>query len=352
MGTRQRVMRRDVVLLCLSSLFGLGLGTILLLSVAAYARLSADIDGQLRELGDQIDQRFTREVGSAAAQLSAMRDALLEAPCLGDPRLSKPAVDQASATIDPCEALTTRWSGRNDLPVRTYLDFTAFALIDPGGWQRVKAARGANGTDRHVLVADRGYFRAALTHEGLWRSAACPSGCGLESHWSWTTGKPQVVLSTPTSNPSLPVAALAMPMEPLLKPVLPPGFEFAVVDEGGQVHFHSDIERNVHENLFIETDRTPRLQSLMGSHGAGLLNTAYWGRPYRAYVRPTAMPGWSIVTLHEKQPTRALVLSGSSLPWPRIPCRSSSGRFPSCWSRGSAAPGSGPIRFATCGTRR
>jgi hypothetical protein len=117
----------------------------------------------------------------------------------------------------------------------------------------------------------------------------------------------------PTDQDNLPVAALSIPMRPLLDPVLPPGFEFAVIDQSGQVHFHSDRQRNIHENLLLETDHNRRLVSLVTTHGAGTVNTSYWGRPYRAYVRPTLVPGWSIVTLHSKQPARALVLEWSAV---------------------------------------
>ena len=97
-------------------------------------------------------------------------------------------------------------------------------------------------------------------------------------------------------------------MRSVIDPVLPPGFEFAIVDQDGEVQFHSDTQRNVHENLLLETDRNARLQSLILAHGEGSLNTSYWGRPYRAHVRPTVIPGWSIVALHDKQQTRPLVL--------------------------------------------
>jgi hypothetical protein len=217
--------------------------------------------------------------------------------------------------VDPCADQTSSWSGWHDLPHelrRGYPGFTAFALLDTVGFQRVKVAF-QKSVQRRVDVADRAYFHQARSDEGLWKIASCPRGCFLESHWSWTTGKPQVVLSTPTDWDDLPVAALSIPMRPLLDPVLPPGFEFAVIDQTGQVHFHSDTQRNMHENLLLETDRNRRLVSLVTTHGAGTVNTSYWGRPYRAYVRPTLVPGWSIVALHAKQPARALVLEWSAV---------------------------------------
>ncbi len=50
MGAQQRITRRDVISLGTSSLFGLSLATILLLTIGAYARLSADVAAQLQGL--------------------------------------------------------------------------------------------------------------------------------------------------------------------------------------------------------------------------------------------------------------------------------------------------------------
>ena len=112
----------------------------------------------------------------------------------------------------------------------------------------------------------------------------------------------------PTAIDRLPVATLSIPMHALLAPVLPPGFEFAVVDSAGIVQFHSDPQRNGQENLLLETDQNSRLRSLLAARSAGMFNTMYWGYPYRGYVRPTRIPGWSIVVFHAKQTGRALVL--------------------------------------------
>ena len=58
------------------------------------------------------------------------------------------------------------------------------------------------------------------------------------------TNQPQVMIATPTAIERLPVATLAIQMQPLLAPVLPPAFEFAVIDPSGLVQFHSDPQRN------------------------------------------------------------------------------------------------------------
>ena len=50
--------------------------------------------------------------------------------------------------------------------------------------------------------------------------------------------------------------------------MLPPGFEFAVIDHTGKVLFHSDRQRNVSENFFEETDDNRRLRAQVAAHSA------------------------------------------------------------------------------------
>lgn len=308
-GSQQRVTRIDVLQLGASGIFGLALATILLLTSSTYARLSSDVDAQLAQLADRLHASLSSEVERTASQLNGMLTAMTNEQCIKDEESN----EQPSA--DPCEEIVKEWSARDTLPPelqRYYPDFAAFTLVDTSGSQRIKAAY-TEAARRRVDVSDRAYFSRARDRVDLWQLAQCPNSCTLEQLWSWTTGRFQVVMSTPTNLKTMPVAALSTSMKPLLEPVLPPGFEFAIIDQSGLVQFHSDKQRILSENLLLETDQDARLQSLAASHGAGTLNTSYWGRPYRAYVRPTTIPGWSIVALHGKQPSRALVLEWSTV---------------------------------------
>lgn len=308
-GSQQRVTRVDVLKLGASGILGLALATILLLTSSTYARLSADVDAQLAQLAERLRASLDNEVERAASQLSGMVSRISNEPCM----LAEQEKDHLSD--DFCQEVVAQWSNRSTLPPElsdAYPDFSAFTLIDMAGLQRMKAAP-SEAARRRVPVADRAYFSRARDKEDLWQLANCPNNCTFEQLWSWTTGKFQVVMSTPTNLKHVPVAALSTSMKPLLEPVLPPGFEFAIIDQNGLVQFHSDKQRILNENLLLETDQDARLQSLVATHGAGNLNTSYWGRPYRAYVRPTTIPGWSIVALHAKQPSRALVLEWATV---------------------------------------
>ena len=71
-GPQQRVTRTDVLLLAASSVFGLALATILLLTTSAYARLSADVDAQLKQLAEHLNTNLTREIDDAYSQATAL----------------------------------------------------------------------------------------------------------------------------------------------------------------------------------------------------------------------------------------------------------------------------------------
>ena len=216
---------------------------------------------------------------------------------------------------DPCQAIVAALRG----PEEEEQDFLTFAMVDGSGLQAAKAAFAA-ATRNVVDVSTRDYYQRALARKQLWalplpnksdgmgQKELCSDGCYVGSVSAWTTGKPQVVMSMPTGIPRLPVAALSIQMHALLAPVLPPGFEFAVVDSGGIVQFHSDWQRNGQENLLLETDQNSRLRSLAASRSAGTFTTMYWGYPYRGYIVPARIPGWSIVVFHSKQAARALVV--------------------------------------------
>ena len=169
-------------------------------------------------------------------------------------------------------------------------------MVDGSGLQAAKAAF-AIAARNVVDVSTRDYYQRALARKQLWelplpnksdgvaQEELCQGGCYVEYVSAWNTGRPQVVMSMPTGIPRLPVATLSIQMHALLAPVLPPGFEFAVVDSEGVVQFHSDWQRNGQENLLLETDQNSRLRSLVASRSAGTFTTMYWGYPYRGYVR-------------------------------------------------------------------
>lgn len=302
-GERQRITVWDVVQLATCSVLGLALGAIMIVTADLDTRLRADVDEQLEHLADDIGKHLQAEMRLAYQQLSLL-----------DQRFRTCSADVFQSVTG---GGTCRKSTREATP--PYPDYDTFALIDSEGRQQVKATPQEFVPSR-IAVQGRAYVDAIINNR-YWRElpacspeAAPPSsGCFLESVWSWTDGKPQAVLSMPASSPTYPVATLAFETRALLDPVLPPGFEYAVVDGNGTVLFHSDRQRNTRENLFTETDQDRRLRALLSGHSSGALSLMYWGRPYRAYVAPAHVPDWSVITLADQQGIRGLVLEWTAV---------------------------------------
>ena len=132
----------------------------------------------------------------------------------------------------------------------------------------------------------------------------------VESIRSLTTGKHEIVVSKPGTNPGLPVAAVAIQQfRSLIDTASIPGFSFAIVNRQGDLLFHSETEHDVSENFFAETDGNRRLRALIDARQRGWLNLQYGGDEYRAYASPMALndvPDWALITFFDKQLARTL----------------------------------------------
>jgi hypothetical protein len=308
-GDRQQVRVADLFQLGVSSVAGLAIVTIVLLDVAAYWQLNRHRDAHLRRLAEALDRHATREVAAAQRQLaclerhttrySAQQGATFRSvleqtryACSPDDAPQARGSDAGGAGTVSAAGRTTEWA---------YPFFETFSLIDESGAQRIKLAT-TDWVPSQVDVSERPYFKAAAAGRGWTHETMCPGPerCTLESIWSWTTGEPEAVLARRSST-AFKVATIAIPMRSLIRPVLPPGFEFAVIDRTGRVLFHSDRRRNVSENFFEEADDNRRLRAQVGAHSEEPLNLRYWGASYRAYVKPMALPDTYVVAMYQKQ---------------------------------------------------
>ncbi len=117
--------------------------------------------------------------------------------------------------------------------------------------------------------------------------------------------------STATEKPPAPrwISAFDARLLSLMQPVLPAGFGFCVIDEGGRVLFHSDEAHHLGENFFEESDDDHALRSAVVDRRAALLDVRYLGRGHRLYTTPLEnFPGWTLVTFRDKQVLRTAYL--------------------------------------------
>jgi len=300
LGERQRVKRSDVLLVAVCSLLGVSVATLFILDLGAYLTLKRSSEMQLKNFAEQMESNLMVEVRRAYDQLHELE---LKSPG------SLPAYDLEQAT---------------------YPLFESFALIDDKGQQvfRWSPASTDNKSPLLINVAERMYFQRVhqgrtlnvpepKPKPGTQPARRDPEPFFLESVQSWTDGEWQAVMAKPTEpNASqnvyqnAQVAALAIKMLSVIKPVVPPGFEFAVVGDDGTVLFHSDSARNLAENFFEEIDQNRRFKSIVLARHDEPLDIRYWGESYRAFAIPVQGLPWTIVAMRNEQ-----VLERVNLDW-------------------------------------
>ncbi len=108
---------------------------------------------------------------------------------------------------------------------------------------------------------------------------------GLESIFSVTTAKPQVVISSMVDSSSY-IACIGNEMSSVSNTILPHGYSFCIIDKDGKVWFHQDPKNNIRENLFSETDHHPDLKAAVASHCKDVFKADYKMKSMLMHVEP------------------------------------------------------------------
>nr|MDQ3283135.1 cache domain-containing protein [Acidobacteriota bacterium] len=281
-GELQRIRVSDILLLGISLLCFVSIITIVCFDLVAYRRVRLGADAQLRRLASDIKRHMRTEIDLAYRALVALDNA-------GE-------LQKSTAATLPKSAL--------ELPaVRAYPYLESFARIDGQGQQRGKWSMAAKPLDL-IPVVDRGYFRTIIENKG-W-NAERPYV--VESIRSRTTGLTQAVMAMRPLRPNKEnaVIALAIPMLSLIDTTIAGDCQFAVIDEEGEVLFHSEAQRNNAENFFIETDLDRVLRSAVAARRNKMLDIRYWGDDQRGFSSPIDGTPWTLVTFRNKRLPRTI----------------------------------------------
>ncbi len=255
-------------------------------------------DGSLEEIAGEIDRNLAAEVRAYEELLVQVDRAFTQGMAVDDQLGRLPFLDVS-------------WIRRNGCQAHKINFGTAKILIN---------------------VQDREYFsslardvRPARPASGARRTAF------IESINSWTTGEPELVIALDRPfDPEVPVVAMAVPLVSLIDTVLPPGFEYAVVQnspevqgrredlrrvEVGEVILHADKRRNLRENFLQETADPSRLAALVTAQKPAFDTIVYQGKDRRIYTRPLSVANrpWSLILLADSEVLSSFSLRVSSV---------------------------------------
>ena len=275
----------DAIMLLVGTVLGGAVLTMAIADAVVYRRLEAVGDVQLRQWGQQLVGRFQEDIDGALSVTDKLREGWR-------PDVSNPfAVNEGF--------FEQQWTEPG-------LMFYSFSWIDEKANQIYKRSVGPRVPA--VNVRERDYFRRARSGD-LWRTEwnrEQPREFALESIRSMTTGRSEVVVSVPTKRNDVPVFALTLAVSPVIDPVEPVAFDFAVIDAAGRVIFHSNAKRNGVQNFFDETERNRQLRAAVFARHEDMVSIRYGGEDYRAYVRPMEGVPWTMIAMRHKRLLRTV----------------------------------------------
>ena len=272
MGETQRVTASHVLLVGTCSVAGMALLSVFLLNWYAYTRFNTELDSQLAALAAGLSDNFRKDIEAAYEQMTCLT------------RRGKPKAPAVLSDSDIQFAFRPAGSPAGALRNVRARERRRHAVLQ--GRYRPVGARPDLGRPACVLQRSERRLRVGVAATARAGPASAP-GIYVDSIQAWTSGNLRAIVAAPTTYKDLPVATITIPLRSLIDPVVVPGFQFAVVDHAGLVLFHSDAQRNGHENLFAETDVNRRLRAAVVARQSRLLTLRYWGRNHRAYLSAT-----------------------------------------------------------------
>lgn len=134
-------------------------------------------------------------------------------------------------------------------------------------------------------LSDRQYFINAQDHEKAW--PANNLKFYIESIKSYNTGQVETAISFHTSKfDTIPVLAVTSAIPSLYQQVLPKDIEYLIINNSGNVLYHSIKSKNLHENFLDECESDFRLKKAMELRDDKILQLNYNERKWMARIAP------------------------------------------------------------------
>lgn len=150
-----------------------------------------------------------------------------------------------------------------------------------------------------VDLREREYFKAITENYPLWSLDG--HQFYFQSITSWVEqGEHEAVISTPGIY-GYKVAAHASNLSSVMGTLLAPGYGYAIMDEKGDVWFHSQIEKNLQENFLEETGNDPSIKSAIYSRTKLSASVLYQSKTHEIFLRPIDGLPLFLVTFYDKE---------------------------------------------------
>jgi hypothetical protein len=289
-GLREKLKAHDVYVLMLSLFVGCSLVVLAFSCCLNYLSEVAAQDANLHSTALNITEKFGTEANRLQNELV---------------RLSR-LVSRYKSPQNPNPILQENILNDPDRAFKYPLFEMAFG-VGEDGWQKWKWS--VKKTPTPILyIPDRQYFINARNYKlpffSFGRNGESEigrnfsSGRYIESTRSKNTSEVFAILSLRLKEKDAAesiVPVIQARLLSLIDPVLPPGYNFAIIDRKGMVQFHSYKGWNLRENFFEEVDRKEEMNALVVAGADKSIEFSYKAAPQRAWITPFNGTPWTLV---------------------------------------------------------
>ncbi|MBL0739718.1 hypothetical protein [Chryseolinea lacunae] len=338
MNTFERLSLMNVWFAGFCIVFGSAVMFLILWSTTDNLQSKGRVDLELRSLSDQVKTRFQRELNAIYDQLQDVQ--VNQSPLLIKHREELDTADkkanpnprdremqtvlygnflkpwssaEAADTVGPEGELKPRdgkvWDIFKVKPLRFFPYFNFIIWVNDAGNPIISVTTKSVKPDYPMPnVKNRKYYRWAMG-DSLWYLPPKDGARGidptrrfaLQSIQSWTDHTPEAGFGIRLGDGHAEkVLAMSTRLHSIMDPMLPPGYGFCLIDETGEVWFHSTTFKNHQENILLEADRQKKLTAAIAGRSSAFLSTEYDGCPGRMYVQPIDNIPLHLVVFHNE----------------------------------------------------
>lgn len=256
------------------------------------------LDNKLKNLSKSVDKEFTNE-------LHAIYDQLIKAKTFDPTEKGYVGIwgnIEDSSTYHQKRKSEKANANVGSIRVTKKIDKSTFRFFNETLWldgdgelDFIIATHGIDPQEKLLNLKDRKYF-SRVKHDSLWLLPALIESetldvskkFALQSIRSWSSGSHEAGFGIPIdkSKAGSSVLAMATRLSSVMDARVPPGYGFCIIDDTGEVWFHTDKKKNTQENYLNETDNNEKLKAAMAGRMATSLEVKYDDTQHRLYIKP------------------------------------------------------------------
>lgn len=244
LGKQENIMITDVRMLMVSLVVAPVFFIVALLTAKAYSVCDNVTDDMLIDLSGQVKRNFRQELDSMVKQLKVYDTNMATQKSAF---FVKAKSNDTLHAIKPVDAF---------FYPETYKMFDNVSWVNDSGAQVIKWGLQTDSIS-YLNVSERDYYKFIKNKEAYKFNK---DTIFIQPTLSWSSGEYSVNVSMPShlyfekdgKNDSTILVTLGSTMYATFKPAVPRSFNFAIVNQKGDILFHSESDRSLHENLFDE----------------------------------------------------------------------------------------------------